>query len=829
MRDENAINRDDGEMSEELKHGAVLTLPVVPLRELVVFPHLVVPLMLARTAGMRAVRRAMSRNAQVLLLSQVDGAIDSPSVTDFYEVGAVARVLQIFRVNENTHKVIVEAVGRGRARRINYARGEYKAQVEVISQPSSSSAETEALMRTVRGQFMTYASATMTVPDNVTELVEILETPDQLSDTVAAYISLGTEVKQELLAEPEANERLRRLASLLEHELKVLEIQRDITDRVRGRIQKSQKDLFLREQLRAIEEELGRNDPSASQYKELLAAIEASGMPQAAMIVAHKELEKLRRTAPMTPQFGVIEEYLRWLTNLPWDKRTEDNLDLAHARQVLDAHHFGLEEPKERILEYLAVKSLTGDTQREPILCLVGPPGVGKTSLARSVAESLGRQFVRKSLGGVRDEAEIRGHRRTYVGAMPGRIIQSISRAGSRNPVFLLDEIDKMSADFRGDPASALLEVLDPDENHSFSDHYLEVEFDLSDVLFITTANLGSAIPAVLRDRMEVIELSSYTLEEKQEIARRHLLPRQLRAHGLTRKTFNLTPSAMVRVAERYTNEAGVRNLNKRLADICRKAATRIAEAGGKSAAAKVRVTAANLADFLGPEIYKDEVHDRRNLIGAATGLAWTEAGGRIMTVEVSWMRGKGRTTLTGQLGEVMQESAQAAVTFARSSAEMLGLDSRLFETIDLHIHVPEGATPKDGPSAGVALTAAVVSCLTGKAVRGDVATTGEITLRGRVLPIGGLKEKVLAARRNGIRELVVPEGNRGDLRKIAPEIVEEMTFHFVGNVLDALRILVPAALEGRPKGGGRQLAAHLPPVGARPPAAVDLPDSPPQ
>jgi ATP-dependent Lon protease len=802
-----------------------LKLPMVPLRELVVFPHLVVPLMLARESSMQAVRRASAGDGMVFLLSQLDGAVETPTPQEFYKIGAVARVLQLFRLTEDTHKVIVEAVGRASVQKLTYSGGQYRATVNVIAEKVRNSPETEALIRTVRGQFFSYASTSMAVPENVTELVGLLDSPDQLSDTVAAYAKIGIEVKQELLEEPDAEKRLRRLAAILEHELKILEIQRDITDRVRGRIQKSQKDYFLREQLKAIEEELGQSDPASAQHAELEAAIEAAGMPEAALAVAKRELQKLRRSAPMSPQGAVVEEYLHWLVHLPWKNRTEDNLDLGHARKVLDAHHYGLEEPKQRILEYLAVKRLTRDTQREPILCLVGPPGVGKTSLARSVAEALGRKFVRKSLGGVRDEAEIRGHRRTYVGALPGRIIQSLRKAGSRNPVFLLDEIDKLAADFRGDPAAALLEVLDPDENNTFSDHYLEVEFDLSDVLFITTANLAADIPAVLRDRMEMIELSGYTLHEKLEIAQRYLAPRQLEAHGLTRRDLRIPKATIERVIEDYTSEAGVRTLNKRLADVCRKVASRLAEKlGGGTAcpqavlrsdkhgmrasratrgakrrgkAACCVVTAAMLAELLGPAPFRRPRLSRARQIGTAMGLAWTDVGGRTMTVEASWMAGKGRITLTGQLGNVMQESARAAVSFVRSSAASLGLDSRVFESIDLHIHVPEGATPKDGPSAGLAMVAAVVSTLTGKPVRADLAMTGEITLRGNVLPIGGLKEKVLAAHRQNLKTVVLPEQNRADLPKIPEEIRGQIEFVFVRDIAEALRVLVPEAVIG--------------------------------
>jgi ATP-dependent Lon protease len=787
-------------------------LPVVPLRELVVFPHLVVPLMLARESSMQAIRRATAGDGMVFLLSQVDGRIDTPTKGDFYSVGSLARVLQLFRVNEETHKVIVEAVGRGRVTRLSRARGEYRATVDVIAEKRRRNAEAEALVRTVKGQFFTYAATTLNVPENITELVELLDESDQVADTVAAYSAFPIDIKQELLEEPDANRRLTRLAALFEHELRVLKIQNEITDRVRQKIQKNQKDYFLREQLRAIEEELGQIDPSASQQGELEAAIDTSGMPAEAATVARRELVKLKRTSPMSPQAAVIEEYLHWLTHMPWTRRTADNLDLDHARGILDRDHFGLDDPKQRILEYLAVKRLTGDTQKEPILCLVGPPGVGKTSLARSVAEALGRRFVRKSLGGVRDEAEIRGHRRTYVGAMPGRVIQSIRKAQSCNPVFLLDEIDKLSADFRGDPASALLEVLDPDENHSFSDHYLEVEFDLSDVLFIATANLAAAIPPVLRDRMEMIELSGYTLQEKYEIARRYLLPRQLQAHGLSGRELRVSKTGIERIIERYTSEAGVRNLNKRLADLCRKVAAKRA-ARKRRPAKPLSVTGKNVVDFLGPELFHRESLSRARSVGTATGLAWTEVGGRTMAVEATWMRGKGRITLTGQLGDVMQESARAAVTFVRANAEQFGLEAGLFDAVDLHVHVPEGGTPKDGPSAGLAMLAAVVSSLTARSVRRDVATTGEITLRGRVLPIGGLKEKVLAAHRQGIRTIVLPEGNRGDLAKVPEEVRGDTEFLFVNDVIAALDILVPEAVITGAPAPAATLPAAPPPI----------------
>jgi ATP-dependent Lon protease len=583
-------------------------------------------------------------------------------------------------------------------------------------------------------------------------------------------------------------ERLRTLADLLENEIGLLEIQRRITDRVRGRLSKSQKEYFLKEQMRAIEEELGQGD-AASGASELHEKILKADMPEEVQKIALREHHRLSHMLPLTPQAVVITEYLDWLIHMPWSQRTEDNLDLRHVKQILDEDHFGLDEPKQRILEYLAVKKLS-HSLREPILCFVGPPGVGKTSLAKSVARALGRRFVRKSLGGVRDEAEVRGHRRTYVGAMPGRILQSIRKAGVRNPVFLLDEIDKMGQDTRGDPASALLEVLDPDENYAFSDHYLEVEYDLSEVLFVCTANVATAIPPVLLDRLEMIELAGYTLEEKVRIAQNHLVQREIQAHGLAPGQVTLPDEIVRHVVESYTREAGVRNLRKNLAAILRKIATEMA-AGEIMPTEPRTVTLENVRAHLGPALYRREPMGPKEAVGAATSLAWTEAGGRSMVIEVSCMPGKGELTLTGQLGDVMQESVKTALSWVRSRCARPGVIPQR-HTVDLHVHVPEGATPKDGPSAGLPVVCALASALSGCPARRDVAITGEVTLQGRVLAVGGIKEKVLAAHREGIRHIYLPKGNADDLEKIPEEVRREVEFTFVDRVEDCLRDVVP-------------------------------------
>ncbi len=769
--------------------GAVERLPLMPLRGLVVFPGLVVPLQAGRERSVAAAHAALEGDGRLMLVAQRDPATLDPTPDDLYGMGAVARVLQCTRSEGATYKVVVEALGRAHIGGIEPGGACLWSEVEPVVEPPLEGPDAEALARTVRGRFFAYLELNPNLPESVGRLAAEIDDGPALADTVAAYTAIPFSDKQRLLEMIDPRERLETLAELLENEVSLLELQQKIGRRVRTRLAKSQKEYFLKEQLKAIEEELGHTDDPAGGVAELRERILGAGMPEDVRKIALREHARLGHMTPPTPQSVVVTEYLDWLIHMPWQARTEDNLDLIHVRRMLDEDHTGLEEPKERILEYLAVRKLSRSL-REPILCLVGPPGVGKTSLARSVARAIGRRFVRKSLGGVRDEAEVRGHRRTYVGAMPGRLVQSIRKAGVRNPVFLLDEIDKMARDSHGDPASALLEVLDPDENFSFSDHYLEVEWDLSEVLFVCTANVAANIPPVLLDRLEVIDVSGYTLEEKCRIAERHLLGEELASHGLPQGAVRVPRDVLKHVIEGYTREAGVRNLRKRLARIVRKAAARVA-AGQAPLPDGEMLSAETVRAFLGPAPYRRESPGPREGVGAVTSLAWTEFGGRSMAIEVSCMPGKGELTLTGQLGDVMQESVKTALSWVRSRCVRPGVIPAR-HTVDLHIHVPEGATPKDGPSAGLPVVCALASALSGQNARRDVGITGEVTLQGRVLPVGGIKEKVLAAHREGIRRVFLPRGNADDLEKIPEEVRREVDLVFVDRVEECLREVVP-------------------------------------
>jgi ATP-dependent Lon protease len=771
--------------------AAAVRLPVLPLRGLVAFPGLAMPLQVGRESSIAAVHEAMEKDRQILLVAQRDPNCQEPGSADLYEMGSVGSCLQCFKGEGGTHKVIVEAAARALVTGVAKEGECLWADAALLREPPLDGPEAEALVRTVRARFFAYLQLQPALPESIGQQAAAAEGGERLADIVAAFTAIPFADKQRLLEVVDPEARLRALADLLENEIGLLEIQQRISERVRSRLSQTQKEYFLKEQLKAIEEELGQGEVAgATGAAELKDQILASGMPEDVQRIALREQARLARMMPLTPQAVVITEYLDWLVHMPWQKRTEDNLDLRHVRRILDEDHFGLDEPKQRILEYLAVKKLTRSL-REPILCFVGPPGVGKTSLAKSVARALGRRFVRKSLGGVRDEAEIRGHRRTYIGAMPGRIIQSIRKAAVRNPVFLLDEIDKMGQDTRGDPASALLEVLDPDENYAFSDHYLEVEFGLSEVLFICTANVGTAIPPVLLDRLEVIELSGYTLEEKVQIAARHLLPRELEAHGLAPGQVVFPDEVVRQAVELYTREAGVRSLRKCLAKVLRKIATELA-AADTPPPGPITVTPEMVRAHLGPAPYRREPSGPKEGIGAVTSLAWTEAGGRSMVIEVSCMPGKGELTLTGQLGEIMQESVKTALSWVRSRCARPGVIPAR-HTVDLHVHVPEGATPKDGPSAGLPMVCALASALAGCPARRDVALTGEVTLQGRVLAVGGIKEKVLAAHREGITHIFLPKGNADDLEKIPEEVRKAVRFTFVDRVEDCLREVVPA------------------------------------
>lgn len=756
-----------------------MELPLLPLRGVLVYPSMVVPLEIGRKVSLSALEQAMLGDGLLVLLAQKDTRQDSPGIDDLYRVGVVAQVKQLLKMPTGGSKVVVE--GRARCRVVDiFDRGEgLTADVEEVTESVLVTDEVEALMHTVVDLFEVYAKNSRKLSGDAAVALSIDE-PGRLSDTIIANLDIRTKDRQEVLEAFEMTDRLNRVSDILSRQIELIEIEKRISGRVRRQMEHTQKEYYLREQLKAIQRELGDTDEAEGEIDELKKRLEAiENLDESTRDKIEREIRRLSRMSPTSAEAVVVRTYLDWLLDVPWTRTTKIETSLAAAQEILEADHFGLAPVKDRVLEYLAVRSLSSEL-KSPILCLVGPPGVGKTSLARSIARATGREFVRVSLGGVRDEAEIRGHRRTYVGAMPGRIIQGIRQAGTKNPLFLLDEVDKMAADFRGDPAAALLEVLDPEQNQHFSDHYIELPFDLSDVMFITTANLAHLIPRALLDRMEMISIPGYTDEEKLRIAERYLWPRQLTRHGLLGDQVQIGPRALTRVIAQYTREAGVRQLERELAAICRKAAREIVERGRTS---RIRVTNQNLAQYLGrPRVYHlaSEGHGEA---GVVTGLAVTDVGGDIMAVEVTAMPGKGQLTLTGKLGDVMQESARAGLSYIRAHRQHLAIPEGFEDNTDLHIHVPEGAVPKDGPSAGIAMATAIISALSGRIPRADLAMTGEITLRGRVLPVGGIKEKILAAHRAGIREVIIPEQNRQDLedlpghvrRQLVIDLVEQM------------------------------------------------------
>ncbi|HWP97174.1 MAG TPA: endopeptidase La [Syntrophomonadaceae bacterium] len=759
-------------------------IPMLPLRGVLVFPYTVIHLDVGRKKSITAIEEAMLDTKEIFLATQKEAQTDDPEEEEIFTVGTVAEIRQVLKMPGGTMRVLVEGLFRAEVQ--NYLTHDpyIKVEVEIFRERADmKTAEVEALMRTLISQFEQYVRISKKIPPETVVSVVAIEEPGRLADVIASHLNLRINEKQHILELEEIAARLNYLCELLVKEMEVLELERKINIRVRKQMEKTQKEYYLREQMKAIQKELGDKDERASEIEELREKIDQTHLPKEALEKAYKELDRLEKMPPMVAEAVVVRNYLDWLLSLPWGVETRDRLDLKMAEKILDEDHYGLEKPKERILEYLAIRKLA-KKMKGPILCLIGPPGVGKTSLGKSVARALGRKFVRMSLGGIRDEAEIRGHRRTYVGSMPGRVLQSIKQAGSRNPVFLLDEIDKMTMDFRGDPASALLEVLDPEQNYTFSDHYLELPFDLSKVLFITTANSPYTIPRPLLDRMEIIELSGYTEEDKVHIAQGYLVPKQIKEHGLNNQHISFSEGAIRRMIREYTREAGVRNLERQVASICRKVARKVVEDSHTS----MNVTANSIPRYLGIQRYRYGVAETEKQVGVATGLAWTESGGDILSIEVALLKGKGRLTLTGKLGDVMKESAQAALTYVRSRAEELNINPEMLQSYDVHLHVPEGAIPKDGPSAGITIATALASAMSGRAVRNDVAMTGEITLRGRVLPIGGLKEKALAAHRAGIKTIIIPLDNKKDLADIPAPVRRQINFVPVSHMDEVLQ-----------------------------------------
>jgi ATP-dependent Lon protease len=793
-------------MSQTALFTASVTLPLLPLRDVVVFPHMVIPLFVGRPKSIKALESAMEAGKHILLVAQKSAAKDEPTFEDMYEVGAVASILQMLKLPDGTVKVLVEGNQRVRISRFEDVETHFVGTAEPLNEDLDIGAEGEALRRALIAQFDNYVKLNKKIPPEILASLAGIDDPGRMADTIAAHLPLKLEQKQAILEMFELKSRLDHLMGFLETEIDILQVEKRIRGRVKRQMEKSQREYYLNEQVKAIQKELGEIEEGV-ELDDLEKRIQSARMSKEATRKAEAEFKKLRMMSPMSAEATVVRTYIDTLLGLPWKKKTKISKDLKTAEEILDEDHFGLEKVKERIVEYLAVQQRV-DKLKAPILCLVGPPGVGKTSLGQSIARATNRKFVRMALGGVRDEAEIRGHRRTYIGSMPGKILQSMSKVAVRNPMFLLDEVDKLGQDFRGDPASALLEVLDPEQNHTFQDHYVEVEYDLSDVMFVATAN-NLNIPAPLLDRMEVIRLSGYTEDEKISIATRYLLPKQMKNNGLDENEVAVSEAALRDIVRYYTREAGVRSLEREIAKICRKAVTAHAM---KKARGKISVTPKNLDKYLGVRRYTYGLAEKNNQVGQVTGLAWTEVGGELLTIESSVMPGKGNITRTGQLGDVMKESIEAARTVVRSRAASLGIKAETFEKFDMHIHMPEGATPKDGPSAGIAITTAMVSVLSGIPVRCDVAMTGEITLRGEVLPIGGLKEKLLAAHRGGIKTVLIPDGNVKDLVEIPDNIKNRLDIQPVKWIEQVLE----AALERHPQPLDEEIPATPAPASAK-------------
>ncbi|WP_018239384.1 endopeptidase La [Ensifer sp. BR816] len=783
-------------MTNKTSPAESATYPVLPLRDIVVFPHMIVPLFVGREKSIRALEEVMGTDKQIMLATQINATDDDPEPSAIYRVGTIANVLQLLKLPDGTVKVLVE--GRARAEIDRYTSRDdfYEAVAHVLREPEEDPVEIEALSRSVVSEFESYVKLNKKISPEVVGVASQIDDYSKLADTVASHLSIKIVEKQEMLETTSVKMRLEKALGFMEGEISVLQVEKRIRSRVKRQMEKTQREYYLNEQMKAIQKELGDSEDGRDEMAEIEERIAKTKLSKEAREKADAELKKLRQMSPMSAEATVVRNYLDWLLGLPWGKKSKIKTDLNHAEKVLDTDHFGLDKVKERIVEYLAVQARSAKI-KGPILCLVGPPGVGKTSLAKSIAKATGREYIRMALGGVRDEAEIRGHRRTYIGSMPGKVVQSMKKAKRSNPLFLLDEIDKMGQDFRGDPSSALLEVLDPEQNSTFMDHYLEVEYDLSSVMFITTANTLN-IPPPLMDRMEVIRIAGYTEEEKLEIAKRHLLPKAIRDHALQPNEFSVTDGALMAVIQTYTREAGVRNFERELMKLARKAVTDILKGKTK----KVEVTAENVHDYLGVPRFRHGEAERDDQVGVVTGLAWTEVGGELLTIEGVMMPGKGRMTVTGNLREVMKESISAAASYVRSRAIDFGIEPPLFDKRDIHVHVPEGATPKDGPSAGVAMATAIVSVMTGIPISKDVAMTGEITLRGRVLPIGGLKEKLLAALRGGIKKVLIPEENAKDLAEIPDNVknnLEIIPVSRMGEVLEHALMRRPEPIEWDP------------------------------